>query len=383
MSLYYLRARYYNPLTGRFLSRDPKPGHIGIPHTQHKYLYASADPVDRIDPFGKSDLVEDEDAQAAPEAAEPGERQLASRINCILETSAGALNALSTIESGDILGSGFAAVSLVENWETCSGEATGKGGGKGGEGGEGGGKGGGNCCFAAGTPVHTNHGDVPVEKVVVGDEVVSRNRTNGKLESQHVTALTPPHKDHLVEVRVEGERTPLRPSLGHPFWVKRGDAVDGVWMEAGTMRVGDLLQTTQGDWRRVVSITPLEGQETVYNFTVAKDHDYFVGETGFLVHNIDCGCNPIFDRRDLHPDTVTGDNPRGLYPVKPTGSYSGDRQGLLDAAGIDNPGPGWAAHHQSFDPGTGMMMMQLVDGVVHSFFTHRGGVKDCGIPYVP
>jgi hypothetical protein len=290
LSLYYLRARYYNPLTGRFLSRDPKPGHIGIPHTQHKYLYASADPVDRIDPFGKSDLVEDEDAQAAPEAAEPGERQLASRINCILETSAGALNALSTIESGDILGSGFAAVSLVENWETCSGEATGKGGGKGGEGGEGGGKGGGNCCFAAGTPVHTNHGDVPVEKVVVGDEVVSRNRTNGKLESQHVTALTPPHKDNLVEVRVEGERTPLRPSLGHPFWVKRGDAVDGVWMEAGTMRVGDLLQNMQGDWRRVVSITPVEGQETVYNFTVAKDHDYFVGETGFLVHNQNCPC---------------------------------------------------------------------------------------------
>jgi len=93
-------------------------------------------------------------------------------------------------------------------------------------------------------------------------------------------------------VRVEGERTPLRPSLGHPFWVKRGDAVDGVWMEAGTMRVGDLLQTMQGDWRRVVSITPVDGQETVYNFTVDKDHDYFVGETGFLVHNagIDCDC---------------------------------------------------------------------------------------------
>jgi hypothetical protein len=140
--------------------------------------------------------------------------------------------------------------------------------------------------------VHTNHGDVPVEKVEVGDEVVSRNRTNSKLESQHVTALTPPHKDSLVEMRVEGERTPLRPSLDHPFWVKRGDAVDGSWMEAGTMRVGDLLQTMQGAWRRVVSIMPLEGQQTVYTFTVDKDHDCFVGETGFLVHNQNCGCFP-------------------------------------------------------------------------------------------
>jgi hypothetical protein len=117
---------------------------------------------------------------------------------------------------------------------------------------------------------------------------VSRDRTNGRLESQHVTALTPSHKDSLVEMRVEGERTPLRPSLDHPFWVKRGDAVDGSWMEAGNMRVGDLLQTIQGNWRRVVSITPVEGQETVYNFTVANDHDYFVGQTGFLVHNESC-----------------------------------------------------------------------------------------------
>jgi len=149
------------------------------------------------------------------------------------------------------------------------------------------------------------------------------------------------------------------------------------------MRVGDQLQTLQGNWRRVVAITPLPGQETVYNFTVDQNHDYFVGETGFLVHNIDCGCNPVFDPNDLHPDTVTNGNPEGLYPIKPTGSYSGDRQALLDAAGIDNPGPGWAAHHQSFDPGSGMMMMQLVDGVIHSFFTHRGGVKDCGMKYIP
>ena len=58
------------------------------------------------------------------------------------------------------------------------------------------------------------------------------------------------------------------------------------------MKVGDLLQTVDGNWRRVTAITPLPGQETVYNFTVANDHDYFVGETGFLVHNAgNCGCN--------------------------------------------------------------------------------------------
>ena len=126
----------------------------------------------------------------------------------------------------------------------------------------------------------------------MGDEVVSRNSVTGKLESEPVTALTPLHKDSLLEIRIEGEHDPLRPSTRHPFWVKRGEA-QAAWIESGSMRVGDQLQTLQGNWRRVVAITPLPGQETVYNFTVDQNHDYFVGETGFLVHNAgDCNCGP-------------------------------------------------------------------------------------------
>jgi RHS repeat-associated protein len=58
LGLYYLRARYYNPLTGRFIGRDPEDGKIKIPATLHKYLYASGDPVNRIDPSGRGDLIE-------------------------------------------------------------------------------------------------------------------------------------------------------------------------------------------------------------------------------------------------------------------------------------------------------------------------------------
>ena len=58
LGLYYLRARYYNPQTGRFLSRDPEDGKIKIPASLHKYLYASGDPVNRFDPTGRTDLME-------------------------------------------------------------------------------------------------------------------------------------------------------------------------------------------------------------------------------------------------------------------------------------------------------------------------------------
>jgi RHS repeat-associated protein len=57
LGLYYLRARYYNPVTGRFMSKDSLGGLRSIPATLHKYLYAGADPVNRIDPQGRLELV--------------------------------------------------------------------------------------------------------------------------------------------------------------------------------------------------------------------------------------------------------------------------------------------------------------------------------------
>jgi len=60
LGLYYLRARYYNPATGRFLSRDPndpelidEDGNPTDPRYFHKYLYANGDPVRMIDPTGR------------------------------------------------------------------------------------------------------------------------------------------------------------------------------------------------------------------------------------------------------------------------------------------------------------------------------------------
>ncbi len=54
LSLQYLRARYYQPTTGRFISVDPVPGYPLDPITLHQYLYAANKPVNIIDPSGLS-----------------------------------------------------------------------------------------------------------------------------------------------------------------------------------------------------------------------------------------------------------------------------------------------------------------------------------------
>jgi RHS repeat-associated protein len=49
---YYLRARTYDPRTGRFTSRDAFSGDLADPLSLHKYAYAHNDPVTNFDPTG-------------------------------------------------------------------------------------------------------------------------------------------------------------------------------------------------------------------------------------------------------------------------------------------------------------------------------------------
>jgi RHS repeat-associated protein len=50
--LVYLRARYYQPETGRFLSRDSWPGDYATPGSLHRFGYVGANPVNWVDPSG-------------------------------------------------------------------------------------------------------------------------------------------------------------------------------------------------------------------------------------------------------------------------------------------------------------------------------------------
>jgi len=50
--LYYLRARYYDPYVGRFISEDTYEGKINDPLSLNRYTYAHNDPIMYVDPTG-------------------------------------------------------------------------------------------------------------------------------------------------------------------------------------------------------------------------------------------------------------------------------------------------------------------------------------------
>lgn len=75
----------------------------------------------------------------------------------------------------------------------------------------------------------------------------------------------------------------------------------------------------------------------------------------------------------VHPETVTPDNPNGIYTIRATGDYFEDRRLLADAAGISIPSSReWKAHHIDYDPITNTMRMQFVSTDYHSY-SHFGG----------
>ena len=67
----------------------------------------------------------------------------------------------------------------------------------------------------------------------------------------------------------------------HPFWsVDRQEFV-----QAGSLEIGERLQTLSGDVKVVQQKLPRPGPQPVFNLEVHNEHVYFVGEDGVLVHN--------------------------------------------------------------------------------------------------
>ena len=57
VQMYYLRARYYRPTVGRFLTADSYEGTAKAPASLQRYIYGGADPADRRDPSGQASLI--------------------------------------------------------------------------------------------------------------------------------------------------------------------------------------------------------------------------------------------------------------------------------------------------------------------------------------
>jgi RHS repeat-associated protein len=84
-------ARYYNPLTGRFMSRDPEDHPLTDIKELHRYLYAGGNPVNAVDPTGKGweDLMAQLDAALDVAADRLTGKAVAKVLACVAATILG------------------------------------------------------------------------------------------------------------------------------------------------------------------------------------------------------------------------------------------------------------------------------------------------------
>ena len=134
-------------------------------------------------------------------------------------------------------------------------------------------------CFVAGTPVWTQGGKTAIEKIEVGDLVLSQDPTSGELGYRPViaTTLRPPTK--MMRISVGGEK--ITSTLGHRFWVAhRG------WEMAKFLQVDQRLYAGLG----LLQLESLEvvSEQPAHNLVVDGYHTYFVGNSRLLVHDSTC-----------------------------------------------------------------------------------------------
>lgn len=136
------------------------------------------------------------------------------------------------------------------------------------------------ASFAAGTHVRISKGQRPIDKVIVGQFVSSRESVwyseKESLVTNTFNRIAPAYHALRTEFEV------LHVTAEHPLWVQgRG------WTPVRDIKAGESLATRNGD-TLVLENLLVEGEQRVFNFSVAETESYFVGVSEVWAHNSTC-----------------------------------------------------------------------------------------------
>lgn len=113
--------------------------------------------------------------------------------------------------------------------------------------------------------------------------VASRDGFTGAINWRPVRELfrrTAPGIVHLTLDAPDGKRETLNVTSEHPFFVEGKG-----WIEVRRLEKGDRVVSERNAALVVAEVSHEDKPTLVFNFEVAQDHNYFVGETGAQAHN--------------------------------------------------------------------------------------------------
>jgi RHS repeat-associated protein len=260
LGFYYLRARYYDAKTGRFPTMDPFGGFDMDPPSLHKYLYAHADPIQNYDPSGRSILsalgtgigyaltawTVYSTIQVVGDFVS-GERELSAK-----EIGIAALWAYAGSKLGPL---GGRVVQTLRR-SGCLGNS-----------------------FTGDTLVETEAGPRRIDKIKVGERVLSRNMDTGENELRRVSAVMTSTKLTEIVVLTLETGSIIEATPEHLIFA------DGEWIQAQALLPGAVLAGADGSVR-VSRVARTTREVAVFDLTVEENRNFFVAKDRVLVHNI-------------------------------------------------------------------------------------------------
>lgn len=149
----------------------------------------------------------------------------------------------------------------------------------------GGGGGGKKSCFVAGTLVSIWGGFKSIEQIKKGNIVLSYNKQLGINEySEVIQTMIHDTIEPIYTLYIKDEQ--LRVTGIHRFLVT--DKITcGIpqWVHAADLHVGQWVLFADGTWHVIHKIEVNIEHQTVYNFEVSGNHNYYVGRNQILAHN--------------------------------------------------------------------------------------------------
>ena len=324
---YYLRARYYNPVTSRMLSEDP------IRDGLNWYIYAGNNPLFYVDPFGLAmvalrawfdsqlSYVSNSyngtgslDWVAATRTAHVsmqangyggyvlftdgvgktyiGKDGLMYVDDTLLWAAFGyvidpplsnkgdpAFDFVIDVAAGGIAGAGRSVVKSVAKGigrtaATSAGEAAASTATR---------VAGQAICFVGGTLVYAENGFITIENISTGDFVYSEDVYTGEKGLKKVVQTFENQTYNLVRILTNTQE--VYTTDEHPFYVPSKG-----WVGASNLQIGDILLLESGENSIVEEVLQdyFDISVTVYNFEVEDWHTYYVTDSKILVHNA-CG----------------------------------------------------------------------------------------------
>ena len=139
-------------------------------------------------------------------------------------------------------------------------------------------------CFLPGTLVLTENGYKEIDKINIGEKVLSYNEETKQNEYKKVikTYIHENNPDELYSLLINGKI--LEVTSNHRFYVKTENGYD--WVAAKDLKQGDLVMDKDNNYYSIDNIVSKEIAETVYNLGVEDNHNYYVTEDNILVHNL-------------------------------------------------------------------------------------------------